>query len=84
VRLTDVGELDPSFPDKIQCLRSVLCSVKQGTGSESQRTSAFCTRMIGFLLYRPKLVSDMISYNPFLSLASGIKDSSRWLLCDTV
>ena len=24
-------------------------------------TSAFCTRIMGFLLYRPKLVSDMIS-----------------------
>jgi hypothetical protein len=28
---------------------------------ERQLTSAFCTRMVGFLLYRPRLVSDMIS-----------------------
>jgi len=35
-----------------------LCRSDEGV---RQLTSAFCTRIVGFLLYLPRLVSDMIS-----------------------
>lgn len=62
--LTDVGQFDSPVSNKLQSLRGVLrvSDIPSCRGCEgSCRTSAFCTRIVGFLLYRPRLVSDMIS-----------------------
>lgn len=62
---TNVGQLDASLADELERLGCILwerASQRYGRNMHvKDLTSAFWTRILGLLLYRPRLVSDMIS-----------------------